>query len=431
VRLDRSFGGTGWVKTPQGTGGGGREVEVSIAPDGEPVLADLYAGQIVRLRADGSLQQRFGHHGVRVIESSIPDGRHLHFLFAPKSMAVDHAGRVLIFGSQVDMSTGVPVAGLSEPVPSSEAMVLRWDRRGRLDRSFGGGKGYVREDFGLHSELSSEVPLVGAMAGSVDSRDRPILLVGVASEVGPCFRSTVGELPKGVVRLTPGGALDDSFGTGGISAIEGGTDFPQLQVAGEGQLAIGTQTVDEQARCRVREMIYRLGKNGERSVRFGSDGVLSLDRMQLDALEPSGAVIAGRLQSHVLLLSRFSPAGLRDAAFGRDGSARVRLPRVAGLRIASVLVEKGGGIVVVGFSEAHASSKGPTSFLIARLSHGGKVDPNVGVHGWVRTDFPPALELTSAQAKIDPQGRLVVAATVSAGASPDGGFLVARYVLSK
>lgn len=433
VRLDRSFGRTGWIKTPQGTGGAGGRVEVSVAPDGEPVVADLLAGQLVRLRADGAPQDRFGHRGYRSVGTSIADAKHHFLIFVPKSMAVDRAGRVLIFGRQADVASAVEVPLSPQPVPSSVAEVLRLDSSGRRDPRFGGGKGYVLDDFGLQSELSSEVPLVGAMAGSVDSRGRPIFLVGVASQEGPCTnRTRVEEVPKGVVRLTSAGALDDSFGTGGISAIDGDTDFPQLQIAGEDQLAVGAgPAFDNQARCRGGELIYRLGKNGERSSQFGSEGALSLHRMQLAALEPSGAVIASRLRSHDLLLSRFSPTGLRDAAFGRDGSARVRLPRVAGLKISSVLIEKGGDILVVGFSEGRASSKEPDSFLVARLSHAGTLDPNVGVHGWVRTDFPPKLELSSAQGKLDQQGRLVVAGTASTSNNEDAGFLVARYLLPK
>jgi uncharacterized delta-60 repeat protein len=433
VRLDRSFGRTGWIKTPQGTGGAEGRIEVSVAPNGEPVVADLLAGEIFRLRADGGPQHRFGRRGYRSVGGSYPDAKHHYRIFAPRSMAVDRAGRVLIFGRQVDLARAVEVPLSPQPVPSSVAEVLRLDRSGRPDPSFGGGKGYVLDDLGLQSELSSEVPLVGALAGSVDSRGRPIFLAGVASQAGPCIgRTRVEEVPKGVVRLTSGGALDDSFGTSGISAIEGNTDFPQLQISGEDQLAIGAgPTADDQARCRVGELIYRLGRNGERSTRFGSEGALSLHRMQLAALEPSGAVIASGLRSHDLLLSRFSPTGLRDGEFGHDGSARVRLPRVAGLKISSVLVQKGGGIVVVGFSEGDASSKEPASFLVARLSHDGKMDPNVGVDGWVRTDFPPALELSSAQGKLDQQGRLVVAGTASTSKTEDAGFLVARYVLSK
>jgi uncharacterized delta-60 repeat protein len=433
VRLDRSFGRTGWIKTRQGTGGAEGRVEVSVAPSGEPVVADILAGQIFRLRADGGAQDRFGHRGYRSVGASVPDRKHHYRIFAPRSMTVDRAGRVLIFGRQADLARAVEVPLSPQPVPSSVAEVLRLDRSGRPDPTFGGGKGYVLDDLGLQSELSSEVPLVGALAGSVDSRGRPIFLAGVASQEGPCTnRTRVEEVPKGVVRLTSAGALDDSFGTGGISAIDGDTDFPQLQIAGENQLAVGAgPAFDSQGRCRGGELIYRLGKNGERSSQFGSVGALSLHRMQMAALEPSGAVVASRLRSHVLLLSRFSPAGFRDAAFGRDGYARVKLPRLAGLKISSVLVQKGGDIVVVGFLEGGASSKEPASFLVARLSHNGKMDPNVGVDGWVRTDFPRALELSSAQGKFDPQGRLVVAGTASTSKTEDAGFLVARYALSE
>jgi len=48
-RLDRSFGMAGWTRTPPGTGGEGRLVELSSSPDAGTVVADLDAGQIVRL----------------------------------------------------------------------------------------------------------------------------------------------------------------------------------------------------------------------------------------------------------------------------------------------------------------------------------------------------------------------------------------------
>jgi hypothetical protein len=150
--------------------------------------------------------------------------------------------------------------------------------------------------------------------------------------------------------------------------------------------------------------------------------------MQLTALEPSGAVIVTRRQSRTLLLSRISPTGRREPGFGRSGIARIDLPTGPGVEIGSVLVDKRGDILIVGFSRGRPSKKEPASFLVARISSDGKIDSNFGVRGWAKTDFPRPLELTSVQAKLDPRGRLVVAATTSAPDDPDGGFLVARYL---
>jgi hypothetical protein len=238
-RLDPSFGRSGWTKTPPGTGGEGRLVELSLFPDGGPVVADLGAGQIARLRPDGSLDRRFGHHGLLSLGPSALSGGNPDLTFLPNSIAVDHAGRLVVFGEQTDPTRSVefPVAG---SIPSSSAVVLRLNGRGRRDLSFGDGRGYVRDDFGLVSPLSSEVPLVEAMKGVVDSRNRPILLAGVVSPAGACVHETrVEEVPKAVVRLMSTGAPDPTFGSDGVSAIEGTTSFPQLQIAGQDQLAVG------------------------------------------------------------------------------------------------------------------------------------------------------------------------------------------------
>jgi hypothetical protein len=289
--LDPSFGTAGWTKTPPRTGGERRLVELSPLPDGGAAVADLEAGQIVRLRPDGSLERRFGHHGLLSLGPSTLGGGKPGSYFIPNSIAVDRAGRLVVFGGQTDPARSVEVLGVPRTIPSSFAIVLRFDREGRRDPSFGGGKGYVRDDFGLLSPLSSEMPLVGAMKGVVDSRNRPVLLAGVLSMTGACIHSTgVEEIPKAVVRLTSTGAPDPTFGSGGVSVVEGTTSFPQqLQMAGDGQLAVGggpsgATAVD----CRNGDVIYRLGPDGERSARFGTEGALSLARMRLAALEPSG-----------------------------------------------------------------------------------------------------------------------------------------------
>lgn len=232
------------------------------------------------------------------------------------------------------------------------------------------------------------------------------------------------------MRLTPAAAPDPTFGSGGVTLTEGTASFPQLQIAGQGQLAVGAGPIAAtRAECRRGDVIYRLGSNGERLGRIGSGGAIVLSGMRLAALEPSGAVIVSRRQSRTLLLGRFSPAGVRDSGFGRGGTARIKLPTGAGVEITSVLIDKGGGILIAGYSRGRAPKNQAPSFLVARLSADGKIDPDFGGHGWVRTDFRWPLELTSAQAKLDSLGRLVVAGTTATPANPDGGFLVARYLI--
>jgi hypothetical protein len=62
---------------------------------------------------------------------------------------------------------------------------------GQRDRSFVGGKGFVREDFGLQSKIGTEFPMVSAMTGHADSRGRPVLVAGTASVVSGCYAKSV------------------------------------------------------------------------------------------------------------------------------------------------------------------------------------------------------------------------------------------------
>jgi hypothetical protein len=184
--------------------------------------------------------------------------------------------------------------------------------------------------------------------------------------------------------------------------------------------------------CSEGGLIYRLGSNGERDDQFGSAGALGLEHMHMAALEPSGAMIVSRRQSRALILGRLTPTGARDPRFGSGGSAKVDLPSGSDLTIASVLVEKsGGGILVVGYRKGTSTKRGPASFLVARLFGDGKIDRGFGDHGWVRTAFPRPLEITSAQATLDRQGRLVVAGETATPGDPEGAFLVARYLLRR
>ncbi|MBS1675838.1 MAG: hypothetical protein JST08_00490 [Actinobacteria bacterium] len=410
--------------------GEGRNVELSVAPDGGPMVGELSEGRILRLAPDGRPDRGFGKQGLLSLGPSTFSGNRRGLTFLASSMAVDRAGRLLVFGQQNDPNQSVQLpGGTAEGVISSYAIVSRFDREGVRDRSFGGGKGYIRDDFGLQSPISAETPFVGALRGAVDARNRPVLLAGVTIPAGACAqRSGVEEVPKALVRLTTSGALDPTFGSGGVSPIDGTTSHPQFEVAGNGQMVVGAGPVgSSRADCRNGDVIYRLGPNGERSIKFGTEGVLALPDTRLAALEPSGAVIVGRRRSRALLLKRYSSSGVPEETFGGGGVAKIALP-LGPVEVSSVLIENTGEILVVGFSRGKPTKGRAASFLVARLSRNGKPILGSGGHRWVRTDFRLPMELTSAQAALDSRGRLVVAGTTATPNDPNGRFLVARYL---
>src|SRR4051812_10491620 len=120
---DVTWGGTGVVSIALGPGSGAGIGAAALrqGPSGTTLVAgtDLTAagtprGAVIRLRPDGSLDTRFGSHGVARIARA---GREIRI----KAMVRDDSGRILLAGS------GQP----------PEGMVLRLRASGRRDTTFG------------------------------------------------------------------------------------------------------------------------------------------------------------------------------------------------------------------------------------------------------------------------------------------------------
>ncbi len=405
-------------------------MELSLASDGAPVLADLEERKFFGLLSNGAVDESFGVDGGLQLSLATASEGVISRSFTPTGFTVDSSGRLLVFGFQSDSARSVPVFGTPGGLASRTPLVLRLDPSGALDPTFGGGRGFVRSTFGLTSPLSPKVPLVQAMGGTVDSRDRPVLLAGAAAVAPACIgKGGIEEVPRAVVRLTTSGALDPTFGRGGKSTIEG-TQSGSLLGAGEGQLAVGTGPIGgNRPQCRYGATVYRLGPNGERSAEFGPAGVRSFRPFRLGALEPSGGVIVDYLRRHTLVLKRIAPSGTTDTSFGSDGVADVSLPTRPGLQVSSVLVDEQSRVLICGFVEGNPAKHRRAAFIVARVLADGRLDREFGADGWVTTALPRLLKLTSAQAKLDGQGRLVVAGTVVKQSGPGASFLVARYLL--
>jgi len=216
--LDPAFGDGGLVSSSLDLAPKRGHVELGVSVDGFTVVGES-AGFMVRFGEDGSLDAGFGEGGKLFLKQGAVkglgegDGRS----FLARRAAVDSQGRLLIFGQEVDTRRSVNSGTITgESAPASWAVVLRLTPQGKPDLTFGGGKGFARSGFGLRSRFSSRFPMTSALAGGVDSHDRPVLVAGVTTVFGGCY-SKGGQLtmyPRGVVRLTATGRTDDSFGGG-------------------------------------------------------------------------------------------------------------------------------------------------------------------------------------------------------------------------
>ena len=435
-RLDRGFGEGGWTLTRPGVASAETGVELALAPDGSAVVAGAFSGPVVRFLPDGRPDRGFGEDGLlRLGPATLREGVE-QLTFFRRSLAVDGRGRVLVFGRQTDTRETFVPSGQANGQPKSSAVVLRFTPEGRPDPTFGEGAGFIRSDFGLGSGLETAIPMVGVLAATVDSRDRPVFVAGASVAVSGCHaHGSVAEVPRAVVRLNEAGAPDPTFGADGVSPIGGSTEFPGLGLDAADQPVSGVGRLDPyHGGCAPGTAVFRLRQDGARIAGFGSDGVRIFRRFHLALVEPSGALILSRRDGRTLHLLRVRADGSRDKGFGRGGVAQVRLPAIPELHVKPAAVDAKGRILLVGFvgspsAEPAAGRPRHSCLVVARLLADGRPDPGFGHSGWLFTRVPRALEATSAEGRFDSRGRLLVAATVTKQHHRNGALAVVRYLL--
>jgi uncharacterized delta-60 repeat protein len=332
--LDRSFGTGGKVTT---------NIIGSISPDAANALIQQTDGKLVaagitlgpigsfdfalaRYSADGALDPSFGTGG---------------------TVSTDIGGRPDNARALTQQADGKLVAaGAADTDTGSDFALARYNSDGTLDPSFGTG-GTVTTD------IASNINEANALVRQADGK-----LVAAGFAVGPA-----GSFDVALVRYSPDGTLDQSFGTGGMvtTDIAGGDDFARaLAVQADGKLV-------------------------------------------------AAGVARTQTGTSVVALARYSPDGTLDPSFGIGGTV------TTGLDLAEALVVQADGKLV-------AAGVAGQDFGLARYNPDGTLDASFGTGGTVTTDF--AGDSDGAQAlAVQADGKLVAAG----GAGPGGDFALARY----
>src|ERR1700760_698220 len=201
---------------------------MAVAPGGKLVVAG--ASKIVRYLEDGKLDPTFGKGGV--VKVPRPAGG----VFVLSGVTVDSDGRVVVVG----LTRPLPTNSTPDPV-ISDATVMRYTSAGKPDPTFG-TKGVLITEFGLGAPKTKEGTYGGASIGlrsvTTDSQNRIVISGGYVTELAGCSRSVNS---KGfVARLTENGALDPSFGAGGIRALGTIASLGQIAPFSGGYLTTGT-----------------------------------------------------------------------------------------------------------------------------------------------------------------------------------------------
>jgi uncharacterized delta-60 repeat protein len=358
--LDASFAGNG--KKRISFGGTDEARAVLALPGGRILVAGGGAATdsfcVARLRSNGNLDTTFGSGGKRVVR-----------------FGGDQEG---VFGAARQPDGKIVLVGDSD----FRVAVARLNANGSLDTTFSGDG---RKLFGWG-------PISRAMAVLVLPNEK-LLVAGFSGPEGGNVQ---------VARLRPDGALDTTFGTGGIATVDfGGDDFGvAIARQANGRILVAGRSTTAGA------VVARLRAGGALDPDFGGgDGKLSLGAGNLSAVlvQPDRKiVVAGNAGgSAMMTVTRLRPDGSPDTTFDGDGTATIDFGTLADIANDAVL-QGDGRIVVAGYTQR--SVTGPA---IARLNADGSPDATFGAAGKTTVDFGVA---TFGKAvALQPNGKIVVA----------------------
>jgi uncharacterized delta-60 repeat protein len=193
---------------------------------------------------------------------------------------------------------------------------------GTLDKTFG-TNGVTLIDLG-DSGSPSPTALGGPVLLQSDGKILAFVTLFLENSAGG-FVGVTNEL----VRVTPEGALDTTFGKHGITTPSVGPGGAMLQP--DGQLVIGGVITNPNQNIAL--AVERLNTNGTPDASFGSDGVATVNLGNRSALAESAVLVesngdllacaslfpAAKRQPAQLALARFTFKGVPDKTFGNEG----------------------------------------------------------------------------------------------------------------
>lgn len=439
-RLDPSFGtkGKAMIAFPaQSAGNVGVKYEVPFqftaghlemvpAPGGKLVVAG--STRIVRLFSNGKVDRAFGAGGT----VGIPPLPGRSFLLA--SVGVDSLGRIVVAGS----SRPLPSSTTLDPLLSLVA-VMRFNSDGSLDPSFD-GDGILISDLGIEPPTVPTGKYVGASVGvrsvAVDPQNRVLLTGGAVVKASTC--GPEGELSAAyVARLTEGGGLDATFGSGGLRQIAELASFSQAALSPSGSLftvGAGNHPCGEEGGGPP-VVLASFGAEGALDPSFGFSGfrTIGYSKVPVATVASSGKIVLlGARQGNAQLVTRLLPNGAPDPGFGRIG--RIRLVSTWPAILTAVAIDGQDRLLLAGRVSRRVSKnpKNPlrrSTFILARMRADGDFDRSFGRHGSVRTGFGGPASSFATQVFVDNRNRIVVGGGVSTPRlGTGGGFAIARYL---
>jgi uncharacterized delta-60 repeat protein len=246
-----------------------------------------------------------------------------------------------------------------------------------------------------------------------------------------------GETKAILLRLLADGALDPSFGSGGVAESysgTAGTSVKAVAVQTDGRIIAAGSSRSTGSPNQI--TIARHLVNGAPDPSFGNSGVLVVDYPGRDAyahalaVRPDGKiVVAGYSEDAVaptasanFEIARYGADGMPDPTFG--GTGRIMLDiRGTDDRVGALALGQAGATIIAGSSKETAALTGRYDIAAARLKDDGSLDPTFANAGKFVSAFGTGSQRGSGVV-VAPTGAVIIGGW-SGGAAPDD-FAVLR-----
>jgi uncharacterized delta-60 repeat protein len=342
----------------------------------------------------------------------------------------DWANDVLVLGNGKTVAVGIATPGgeIYDGTGDAVFAVARYTRDGRRDPTFNRDG---RMNINFHPDPRGQIfDYEEATAVAVQPGGKLIV-------VGHVSRATEETPPHvAVVRLTPRGRLDTSFGGDGkvVTRVVCGAEScaherpDDVIVQPDGRILVGGCTVCSGWEERFLLLRYRPG--GRLDPAFGNGGSVVTDvTEELDtavdlALRGDGKIVALSASFDVV---RYQANGRLDRSFGRRGVVARDLGYSAS---AALALQRDSKMVLAGQvydPDGVSTFRGSSDFALVRLMPGGRLDTTFSRDGRVVTDLAGSVfceEDRATDVEIQSDGRILAAGRACA---PGVDFAVLRY----
>ena len=378
-------------------------------------FVDKDAFSILRLNADGTLDQSFGKGG-RTFFDVTGD------LKGVTRAVLELTDGSIVVAGEVTNSGGVP----------QRFGLARFTASGVVDNSFG-TRGVV---------TVTPDGMVGSFEAVVEQTDGRLVAAGYGSLANASSDMVV-------ARFNVDGSLDPTFGTNGVRRIDffgasTGDSAWDLILEPDGRLVVAGRARDPSGARKL--ALARLMPDGSLDGTFGTGGLVELDvaglaptKIALERQVDGKLVVSGQARTDATeecraVIARFDSDGSPDRSFNGVGIVHFPLARCASAGVSSIVLDPDGAIIVASTSWPASP---PSDAKVLRLTSSGEVDDTFGVNGIVTIDMGSPSWSSNVDAEIgvtmvrQRDGRIALTAS-DQGDWDEGGsfFMVARLLES-